>query len=273
MPKPACSISQAAEVLTRPSSARPPRRGLRQGSRLVGGEHRVGEERAGAPGVVVLGVQHHALAAAQLEHGSAYVGRRHPLADLDAEAAGQLGVADRCAQPGVLEGERHGQHDVPVGPLEHAVAVAEAALRRAQQDDVVGAAVQGADPADGLGDLLAVGADVLDRGGADAAGDAGERLEPGVPLVDRVAATTWSQSTPASTCSACSAQRRHGDPAGGDLEHGAVEALVGHHQVAAAAQDQQRLGSRCRRPGPPRRPRPRSRPPAAAEPGRRGAGS
>ena len=54
-----------------------------------GVEHRVGEERPGAPGVVVGGVEHHALAAAQ---GRAppprTLGQRRPPADRDAERAG-----------------------------------------------------------------------------------------------------------------------------------------------------------------------------------------
>jgi adenosine deaminase len=48
-------------------------------------EHRVGEERPGAPGVVVLGVEDHALAAAQGEDGLAYGGERGALPRLDAE--------------------------------------------------------------------------------------------------------------------------------------------------------------------------------------------
>ena len=56
-------------------------------------------------------------------------------------------------------------------------------------------------------------------------------------------ATTWSQSTPASTCRACSAERRGREAAGGDLQHRPVEALVGDHQVAAAAEDQQRFAA------------------------------
>ena len=136
----------------------------------------------------------------------------------------------------------------------------------------MGAAVQARTQRDGLGDLLAVGADVLDRRGTHAAGDARERLEPGVPLVDREPHHVVPVDA-GLDLQRVLGQWRDGDPAGGDLEHGAVEALVGHHEVAAPAQDQQRLAVGCQRPGPPRPPRPRSRPPAAVGPGRRGAAS
>ena len=61
-------MSHAALVLTRPSSAG--NRGASSGSAAAsaGRQQRVGEERAGAPRVVVGRVEHHALARAQPEH-------------------------------------------------------------------------------------------------------------------------------------------------------------------------------------------------------------
>ena len=64
---------------------------------------------------MVLGVEHHRLAAAQAEHGLAHLARRGALADLDAEGVGQLGVPDRGAE--VAEGELEGgvEHDEAAG--------------------------------------------------------------------------------------------------------------------------------------------------------------
>ena len=95
---------------------------------------------------------------------------------------------------------------------------------------------------DGLGDFLAVGADVLDRGGAGQAGDAGQALQAGQALGER----TGDHGVPFFA-------RRDGDQpgfaapveaAGRHLDHGAVETLVGYDQVAAAAEDQHRLAAR-----------------------------
>jgi len=98
----------------------------------------------------------------------------------------------------------------------------------------------------GLGDLLAVGADVLDRGGAGEPGDAGQALQAGQPLghapghhgVPVLSGRRGQHARPAVTA----------DAARRDLDHGAVEALVGDDQVAAAAEDQQRLAGRVRGP-------------------------
>ena len=130
LPKPACSISQAAGILTVPSS--PGQCGASRPSALPGrgGHHRVGEERAHRPGVPVVRVEHHALAGAQLEHGVPGRVQRHPVARLDAEGAGQFGVPDRGRLARAGEPEIDLQHDVPVAVLEDARPVREPALGR-----------------------------------------------------------------------------------------------------------------------------------------------
>ena len=138
------------------------------------------------------------------------------------------------------ERERDRQHDVARRALEDAVPVAEAALAGAEHDDVAGAAVERPHPADRLGHLLAVGADVLDRCGTDPAGDAGQRLDAGQVLLDG----QRDQMVPVDAgldLQGVLGPDGDGDPAGGDLQDGAGEARVAHHQVAAAAQHQQRL--------------------------------
>ena len=135
---------------------------------------------------------------------------------------------------------------MPLGVgLEPRGAVAEAAVGVRER----ARALEHADPdphlRDGLRDLLAVGADVLDRGGADQAGDAGERLDAD-PLALHGPRHEVLPALP----------RRHRDhgasagrvvaldvgphSAGGDLDDGAVEAVVRDHDVAPAAEHEDR---------------------------------
>ena len=212
MPNPACSMSQAAETLTRPSAAGQRGAASGQAGRRPGREDRVGEERARAPGVVVVGVQDHALAAAQVEHGGADVGGRHPVADLDAEAAGQLGVPDRCAEPGVLQGERDGEHDVPLRPLEDAVPVGELALRAARAARRRRWCGPARAPSRRSG--RSPGRRRRCSGWGPRRPGRGCRRAPRCRRTPRstASATTWSQSTPASTCRACAASGADAKP-------------------------------------------------------------
>ncbi len=74
-----------------------PGRGTRR-ARPPALEDRVGEERAGAPGVVVRRRRAPSPCRRAAPAPRAYVGQRRPLARLDAEGAGQLGVPDRRAE-------------------------------------------------------------------------------------------------------------------------------------------------------------------------------
>jgi hypothetical protein len=207
-----------------------------------GVEHRVDEERADAAGVGVGGVDHHALALPELDDRLPGLGAFHLAAGRHAEGRGQLGVADRGGQHLDRQVERHAQHDEPVGPAEPAGPVAETAPLIRHLADIPGHPVVDPHQGDGLGDLLAVGADVLDRGGAGQPGDAGQALKAGQPLghapghhrVPVLAGRHGEHARPAVPA----------DAARGDLDHGAVEPLVGDHQVAAAAEDQHRLAGR-----------------------------
>ena len=157
------------------------------------GQDRVREERTGAPRVVVLRIQDHALAATQLQDGRAHQGRVGALPGLNTEAARQLGIHDGGAQGRAHEAEVHGEHHPATGGPPGAVAqagLADAALDRRgsvrkaevrgqQAHDDARQSVVGLDALDGLGHLVAVGTHVLHRGGADGAGNAGERLDTG----------------------------------------------------------------------------------------------
>ena len=140
------------------------------------------------------------------------------------------------------ESERHVEHDEAVGDgaLEEAVAVGKATLGRQEGDDLSVFAVESAHLRDGLGDLLPVGANVLDRSRADEARDAAQALDASKPALHRL----LHPAVPGLA-------RGDGDQAGrarvfeahaslGHGEHEAVDARVGDHEVTAAAEDVKR---------------------------------
>ena len=145
--KPARSISQAAEVLTRPSSSgkRGGRSGARCSSAANASADRIGlvKNEPARDRVGVVRVEHHALAAAQAEHRLAHVGERRALAGLHAERARELGVGERARQLAALERERDREHDPAPGvALERARAVGEAAVGGRELGDLAGRAVE-----------------------------------------------------------------------------------------------------------------------------------
>ncbi len=215
---------------------------------LVGRQHRVGEERAGAPGVVVAGVEDHPLAGAQREDRLADRSDESALADLEVQGARELGVLDRRAVGAEPQLEGHVEHHVAVGVLlEPAGAVAEAAVGGGEGAYAAEPAVPDPDAGDGLRDLLAVGADVLDRGRADVPGDAGEGLDArpaplGRQRHERVPGLTRGDLDGGAGAGGLHVVVEVGlDAAGGDLDDRAREALVGDHHVAAAAEHEHRL--------------------------------
>jgi hypothetical protein len=126
--------------------------------------------------------------------------------------------------------------------LEGARAIAEAARRRRQALHRAGAPVEHAHLGHDRRHLLAVGADVLDRRGAGRAGDAGEALDARQPLDLRA----LDDGLPRLAGLRAQYDRAVGpalelDAARGDADHGAVEALVGHDDVAAAREHEHRL--------------------------------
>ena|SRR5215469_12221754 len=92
--------------------------------------------------------------------------------------AGQIGVFQMWLGGGV-EAEGDGSDDVAasVGGVEDALAVGKAALGVGQFHETRGCQVECADRGNGFGDLLPVGAYVLDGSSADGAGDSGEALD------------------------------------------------------------------------------------------------
>lgn len=207
-------------------------------------EDRVGEERTRAPRVVVAGVQDHALAPPQRQHRVTDQVQRRPLAHLDAEPLRQLRVGDRPGLRALLEPEVHAEHQVPVGVLEDAVAVGEPAFGRGPVADLVGLAVPHLHRRDGLRDLLAVRAHVLDRRRTGRTGNAAQALHareavrhgPRHELVPHMPGLHPHQAL-ADPLDALAAQQHHR----------ALEPRVADDHVRAAAQHQRRPGRRADR--------------------------
>src|SRR6266545_3654198 len=220
-------------------------RPLRRASWYVGCrvEDRVGEEGAGAPGVVVGLVEDHAFAAPQRQDSLAYVGHRGARARVDVQHPGQFGVPDRRREVAELQLEGDIEYDVPRGVgLEARVPVAESAVGREDRADRVVDPVPDAHGSDRLGHLVSVGADVLDRRGSGQPGDAGHGLESAPLLGDRA----LDHRVP--VLSGRDVDHRAGthvrfdlDPAGGDLDHGPAEPVVADEHVAAAGQQEYRF--------------------------------
>src|SRR3954453_17689742 len=205
---------------------------------VVGLEDRVGEEGAGADGVGVVLVEDHALATAEAEDGLAGFVERRGLARLYVELACQLGVADRLRVGLAVERVGDFEDDPAAGrSLEDARPVREAALPGLEILRRVRVAVVDAHPSDGLAHLLAVGADVLYRRRAHRSGDARQALDPG----ERLVYAALDEGVPWLAGLDGQGFVLLVDAGGEDPDHGAREAVVGDHDVAAAGEDEQRL--------------------------------
>ena len=100
---------------------------------------------------------------------------------------------------------------------------------------------------DGVGDLLSVGADVLDGRAADAAGDTGEALD----AADSLLADVEDEGVPVGAGGDCVIDEvacavGFSGSVDGDVEDQAVEAPVADQEIAAAAEDEDRAALRSR---------------------------
>ena len=213
-----------------------------------GGDDGIFEERSGAAAVLLAGNEHHAFAVADLADGVVDVDgcRRVARGDLCGEVAGEVGVGE-VGGSSRAEAEDDLGDDVAValGGVEDAVAIAEAAGRARQCDEGEGFKIEGAHGVDGLGDLLAVGADVLDGGAADGAGDAGEALDAADALladvVDEVVPVHASGDVEVDVVGAGDGGQARGfQGADGDAEYESVEAGVADQEIAATAEGEDR---------------------------------
>jgi hypothetical protein len=168
--KPARSISQAADSLTRPS---------RSGQRGIAGSPARASTRAASAALTTgftkneprlrrFSFEHHRLGPPDRQDGVPHLGERRRGEPAGLEGARQLGVADGRGAAGD-QPVRHREDQVAIRfpALEGAAPVREAARLGIQCHDTAARSVQGADDHDRLADVLAVGADVLDRRRAD----------------------------------------------------------------------------------------------------------
>ena len=163
-------------------------------------------------------------------------------AGLDPEPARQLQVPHRRRVGRRRQGERHVQHDVAVGVLERARPEPETAPLRRPVLHRAGDPVVHGQPADRVGDLAAVGADVLHGRRAGASRDPGHRgqARPAVRDAWRRRPRPTPRRPGPSTFDSRAPNRRL--QAGRPDEHDdARPALVGDDEVAAAAHEQHGL--------------------------------
>ena len=164
-----------------------------------------------------------------------------PVSQLDAQSPGELCVADRASDRRALEAEAHAKHDVPGAAPEPARAIGKGALRAGQLNHSTGLAIVGPHRDDRVGDLLPVGADVLDRRGAYEARDARQALDSRQPIghasrkqvVPRLARRRDQLDAIAPGL------YRHAP--GEDPQHSAVEPGVGDNQVRPSSDHQEGL--------------------------------
>ena len=206
---------------------------------LRAGDDRVHEERAVAARVGIGGIEDHALAAADGDHGIAHFLQRRVLVHEFPE----LGVADgRTAVRREPKGDAEDDVAVFRPGLEDAVAVREAAVPVGQRDHAAGVALENLDADDGLAHFLPVRADVLDGRGAGGAWDAGQALQARPPVADGESHEVVPILAGGDAHDGAGRLLAlHGDAAQRDLHDHAVEALVGDEEVASAGEDEQRL--------------------------------
>ncbi len=133
---------------------------------------------------MVVRVEHHPPPTPLLQDRTTRVRQRHPAAEGHAETVGESGIRDGPAQVGELELELDVEDDVAVGALEAGVAVGEIAVGIHERAHRLLLPIPGAHLGDRRGDVLSVGADVLDRGGPRPTGYAAEPLDPRPAFVD-----------------------------------------------------------------------------------------
>ena len=207
--------------------------------------NRVGEEGTGGEGVTVLGVEHHTLGAAQLQHLLAHQGGFGALTGLNAQALRQLSVTNRGGQTTEGELEINGQHHVAGRTvdgcaLEYRVSVAEAQVCAREGLLSVLFAVPGAYGGDKFAHLNAVCADVLHGGCTHGAGNAGESrgADPFILDAELHEVVPDGARLHAHVRAAACGDGQNLYAFGGDVHDGSVEAFVGNQQVGAASHDE-----------------------------------
>ena len=202
-------------------------------------DDRVLEERPGAAAVGIPGGEEHSLAAADLPHGGAHLGQGRR-GGASGEEPGHVAVGDdRRGAAGQVVRHRQDDEAAALDGIEVALAVAETAGgARPVGHDACGAVDQ-PHRSDHRGDLLTVGADVLNRRSPHGAGNPAQALHAaeaplhrqrheGIPvLAGRHPEARLGECLPA---------------AGGQAEDDAGITGVRNEEIAAAAENEERQG-------------------------------
>ena len=169
---------------------------------------------------MVCGIKDHASLTSLRQHGLPRVRQRHPLPRVHAESQREARIVDRAGELGQTKLKHHVEDDVSRLRLEQRVTVGELAVSIGEDLDLLLATVPDPDRGDALGDLLAVGPDVLDWGRTRAARDPGERLDARPAFRNRLQDHVVPDLTGSDADHRCAGLGRlNEDPAGGDADY------------------------------------------------------
>lgn len=194
------------------------------------------EERSGATAVGFALDDEHAFAVADGTDGVVDVQRRGGfVCEMMLEVGvGQVGFC----QAAEAKGDGGDDVSIAMDGVEDAAAVGEAALLVREVDEGVGFEIEGADIDDGVGNLLAVGSDVLDGSTADGARDASEAFD----TADSLLADCEDKGVPVGSggndvVDVLVGDERLNGLIDGDVEDEAIEAGIANEEIAAPAKD------------------------------------
>ena len=196
-----------------------------------GVHHRVGEEGAGGPGVMVGGVEHHTLAAAELEDLLADLGHGAALAGI----LGELAKAQRAGKALVIELQLHLQHHGAAGEFQVGIAIGQLQVGGGDPLIGIGAAVIKAHAGKDLGDLRAIGTHILHGDRAHGAGDAGKALD--AAQAELHGAGHYVIPDGAGLRAHHAGFGVHGDLVEVEDDRDEIHGAIGHQEVGAAAND------------------------------------
>ena len=207
------------------------------------GEHGILEKRSGALAIGIAGDDQHAFAGANVADRFASLGEIG--ASLAAfEMPFQVGIFEvRLAAGRERVGDAENDEPSALGRIENAGAVGEAAGFVAKFANLAVFSIENFDRLDGLGNFLSVGADVLYRRAAHAAGDAAQALDACAVRHDGVgdeAVPGFSGAHVEKNFAFVIVTGALVDAGDCDLQDQPGPAGIGHDQIAAAAQNKER---------------------------------
>ena len=189
---------------------------------------------------MVLGIEHHALASTQFEHGLADASALGALPHGDIQSISEFGVGHRLGEVTASHLEGYREDDEPVWfGFEDRMPVVEAAITRGEDSYLRRPPVEHGHSRDDAGDIPPIRPDVLDRCRADTSRYPRQRLHAppllgDAPLHEIVPGFPRLHLDPG----AAAAFIDRGDAASGDLDHRSIESAIRHNEIAASADQQ-----------------------------------